>query len=208
MKKPIRYLLVLLVILLPFTAAQASTPGTWSATGSIAIPRARHTATLLSDGRVLVTGGLDAGGTTATSEIYDVSSGTWSFTGSMLLARSRHTATLLTNGKVLVVGGRLTNQGPTLATAELYDPNTGTWSPTGSMANPRDNYVATLLSDGRVLVTGGVSGDDKGPIVTKSAEIYDPLTGSWTTIDHMASARYSHQATLLADGRVLVTGGF
>jgi len=124
----------------------------------------------------------------------------------MSTPRTRHTATLLLDGRVLVAGGR-SQAGESLAVTELYDPNTGTWSLTGSMATPRDWHTATRLPDGKVLVTGGVSATPRGPYILKSAEIYDPQTGAWSSTDKMANARFGHTATLLADGRVLVTGG-
>ena len=190
-----------------FTVAVASSQGTWSATGSMSTPRVLHTATLLSDGRVLVTGGLNDGRIpTATAELYDPSTGTWNVTSPMLAARSRHTATLLSSGRVLVVGGR-DQSGASIATAELYDPQSGVWSSTGSMATARSYQSATLISDGRVLVTGGGHGFDAGALVEKSAEIYDPNIGTWHFTDHMANARFGHTATLLPDGRVLIIGG-
>ena len=190
--------------------ALAATPGAWSPTGALVVARSRHTATLLPDGRVLVAGGqtVDLGNitTTATAEFYEPVTGTWSPTGSMTTPRSRHTATLLLDGKVLVAGGR--NNNLATATAELFDPSTGTWTPTGMMNIPRDFHSATLLADGRVLVTGGIStGDGKDNAVEKTAEIYDPATGVWSSVDHMAQARWGHSATALLDGTVLVAGG-
>ena len=92
-------LLPVTLALLPvfsFRAARASSSSTWSPTGNMTIARALHTATLLLDGRVLVTGGLTAGGgATATCELYDAFSGSWTFTASMLTPRSRHTASLM-----------------------------------------------------------------------------------------------------------------
>ena len=211
MKRGRLVLLPLIVLTLlprsPFSAAQASSQGTWSATGSMSTPRVLHTATLLSDGRVLVAGGLNSGSRpTATAELYDPSIGTWGATAPMASARSRQTATLLPDGRVLVVGGRDLS-GASVATAEVYDPGTGTWSSTASMITARSYHTATLLPDGRVLVAGGIHGRDTGRFVEKRAEIYDPNSGGWTNTDQMADARYGHTAVLLSDGRVLVSGG-
>src|SRR2546421_55466 len=86
----------------------AAAPGTWSATGSLATPRDGHTATLLSNGKVLVAGGGTSTSFLASAELYDPVTGTWSATGSMATPRFRQTATLLSNGKVLVAGGENT----------------------------------------------------------------------------------------------------
>src|SRR5438552_3280690 len=90
---------------LPWKPVHATTPGTWFTTGSMTVPRALHTATLLPNGRVLVAGGLSGSPALANAELYDPSTGTWDATGSMAVLRGNHTATLLANGKVLVVGG-------------------------------------------------------------------------------------------------------
>ncbi|MFG5777349.1 kelch repeat-containing protein [Comamonas sp. J-3] len=74
------------------------------AAASMAGARDSHTATLLADGRVLVTGG-DNNGALATSELYDPASNSWSAGGNLKTARIAHTATLLSDGKVLVTGG-------------------------------------------------------------------------------------------------------
>ena len=81
------------------------TTGMWSATHGLTTARFGHTATLLRNGEVLVTGGLGSGGDLASAELYGSFLGTWTATGSLLTARQQHTATLLFNGEVLVVGG-------------------------------------------------------------------------------------------------------
>jgi len=125
----------------------------------------------------------------------------WSATGSLVTGRQFHTATLLANGKVLVVGGDFST-----GTAEVYDPATGQWSATGSISKPRDSHIAVRLANGKVLVAGGFSGANySSPEV--SAEIYDPDSGAWSAAGSLRVARASHAGTLLADGRVLVTGG-
>jgi hypothetical protein len=193
-----------------FASAELYDPrtGTFTPTGSMTTGRNLHTATLLLDGRVLVTGGNDASGhSLASAELYDPKTGTFSPTGSMATARGFHTATRLADGRVLIAGGDSAGwaAGVRLATAELYDPKTGTFSPTGSMTESRGSHVATLLPDGRVLITGGVQGN--GSTSLASAELYDPKTGKFSPTGSMADARTWHAATLLADGRVLVTGG-
>lgn len=209
-----RYLLILMSLFIVLSmlytitdSVQALPSGTWTPTGTMTVQRLLHTATLLPDGRVLVAGGvISAGGRiTAAAELYDPALGTWTATADMTTPRSQHMATLLSDGNVLVTGGSF--RGASLSTAEIFHPATGTWTSTGSMSFARNNHVATLLLDGRVLVTGGV-GSNSGLPVENSAEVYDPQTGRWSTIDHMANARYNHQSTLLPDGRVLVTGGF
>src|SRR5438034_1166083 len=114
----------------------------WVPTGSLVTARARHTATLLPNGKVLVAGGSN-GPALSSAELYDPASGTWTATGSLGTARERPTATLLPSGKVLVAGGD--DIGRTgLSSAELYDPASGTWTATGSLGTVRFRHTATL----------------------------------------------------------------
>jgi WD40 repeat protein len=187
--------LLAFLLVIPTPVAHADPLGTWSLTGSMNVNRENHTATLLPNGNVLVTGGSGAG---TSAELYDPSSGIWTLTGSMNVARQAHTATLQPNGQVLVTGG---SSPTTLASAELYDPSSGTWSLTGTMNNARVGHTATLLPNGQVLVAGGyLSG-------TSSAELYDPSSGTWTLTGTMNVGRYYDTATLLPNSQVLVAGG-
>ena len=66
--------------------------GTWTPTASLATQRREHSATLLSDGKVLVVGGYTGTTVLATSELYDSVSGMWTPTAFLLAtARREHT---------------------------------------------------------------------------------------------------------------------
>ena len=194
-------------------------PSFWIAPGghpsNMFTRRMEHTATLLNNGLVLVAGGRVAtvdgiiGDATATAEVYNPANGTWANTGSMARARLNHTATLLPNGKVLVVGG-FNGSDNQLTAAEVYNPDTGTWSSAGNTRLSRERHTATLLQQNGggvslVLVAGGRTGISTASL--REAELYNPNTNAWVDTGSMASAREKHTATLLPDGRVLVTGG-
>src|ERR1039458_10072436 len=182
--------------------------GTWTATGSLHNGRERHTATLLTNGKVLVTGGYNGGGSLFNSaELYDPATGSWTVTGSLNTARENPTATLLPNGEVLVAGGD--NFTFYLTDAELYNPTNGTWTVTGSMASVHGAGTATLLPNGQVLVAGGTYGGIffESPVTTPSAELYNPINGTWMSAAPMIDPRWNHIAVLLSNGQVLVAGG-
>jgi N-acetylneuraminic acid mutarotase len=187
--------------------------GLWSTAASLATGREEHTATLLSNGKVLVAGGTDGRGKVlASAELYDPVRDRWTSAGAMAATRIGHTATLLASGKVLVAGGLvLPFPAPSLASTELYDPATNTWSPAAPMIESRTRHTATLLQDGRVLVVGGltVTLQDGGlfPSQLTSAEIYDPNSDRWSMTAPTDQHRLGHTATRLPDGRVIVAGG-
>jgi len=191
----------------------SSAPGLWSNAARLSTGREEHTATLLRNGAVLVTGGTDGRGKAlASAEVYNPVTNRWTPAGSMATARLDHTATLLPSGKVLGAGGLDASfPSSTLASAELYDPTTNAWSPAAPMIGARARQTATLLSDGRVLVVGGLSVALREggiwPSQSTGAEIYDPKANRWIATAPMALYRLDQTATLLSDGRVLVAGG-
>ena len=188
------------------TAAELS-PGSFSATGWMADSRFGHAATLLDDGRVLISGGWfdpDAA-PWRRSELYDPTSGTFSRTaGDLTIARAAHTSTALSDGRVILTGGTEWSQDYFVAnnTVEIFDPVSSAFSPSSPMGHPRLAHTATVLVTGNILITGGCNP------VTGTAELYDPSTSSFTQTGSMASWRCYHTGTLLNDGRVLIVGGW
>jgi N-acetylneuraminic acid mutarotase len=188
--------------------------GKWSLTGNLSETRVGHTATLLQEGKVLVAGGCgdeECFSILGSAELYDPNTETWSITGSPNTSRDTCTLTMLPSGNVLLTGGDGQSVPSTLNTAELYNPATGRWSYTGGFLNRRGGETVTLLSSGQVLVVGGYLYDSFNPPhveVFNSAELYDPATGKWNTTASLNTARSSHTATLLSDGKVLIVGGY
>ena len=180
-------------------------------TGSLNTARASHTSTVLNNGMVLIAGGYN-GNVLASAELYNPATGTFTPTGSLNTARLYHTATLLNNGMVLIVGGYAEN-GNILASAELYNPATGTFTPTGSLNTARELHTATMINgtmiNGMVLIAGGQGSAS----ALASAELYNPMSGTFAPTGSLNTARVYHTATLLNsgtvnNGTVLIAGGY
>ena len=174
----------------------------WASTGRMSAARRDHTATVLSDGRVLVSGGQNTAAL-ASAEVFTPASGTWRAAGTMAAPRYSHAAARLPNDTVLISGGYNSTSGY-LAGAELYNPVSNTWSATGAMLTPRYLHTMTPLNNGRVLITGGYN-TTNGYLA--AAELYNPATGTWSTTAPLSTLRGYHTATLLNNGKVLVVGG-
>jgi hypothetical protein len=193
----------------PYTTAELFdvSSGTFQSVGSMSIGRSGHTATLLKNGRVLIVGGWTGRyGRLGSAEIYDPAAGAFTPAADMVIERAGNTATLLPDGRVLVAGG-VDRQENAIACAEIYDPATGKFVQTGSMAEPRGAHTATVLKDGRVLIVGGGSGHYPSQNIYRSAELFDPGTGKFTSAGQLIVGRHKHAAVLLRSGKVLVVGG-
>jgi hypothetical protein len=189
--------------------------GTLSATGPLNEARTGHTATLLQDGSVLVVAGynIDSGVLTST-EIYDPHTGTFRTSARIPGdGRKDHTATLLPDGNVLVVGGHseITDHWPEhFQQSVIFDVVAESFLYTGDMVVPRGAHAAAMLQSSSpdciapVLIAGGHLGWKWD---TDSVELYDPALGMFYETQGMVKHRGWPAITVLADGRVLVTGG-
>ncbi len=182
-------------------------------------------------GKALITGGCDSiYNSISGCRIFNPATDTWAAATSMAVNRWCHgqstlPASLATHGgKVFVTGGAQSSifLGNTATNnTEMYTPSTNTWATKAFMATARFDHAQVVLPDGRVMVIGGRNGtgfdvvwgvDDADLIYAGTSlnlcEIYDPASNTWTSTGRMALTRFGHQAVVLADGRVLVVGGY
>jgi len=176
----------------------------WSDGPPITTARYAHTATRLTSGYVLIAGGLqqnhEAGSQIASAQVYDLNclgpgNPCWRAEIPLNRGRYHHAATLLPSGRLLLAGGTVSWTGGPVGDAEIYDGSAfATFCNAPGFTSGMMN--GTLLPDGRVFLASG-----------NEALHYQERT--YTTVDAapLAERRSSHQATLLADGRVLITGG-
>jgi alpha-tubulin suppressor-like RCC1 family protein len=184
------------------TSGGAGFSGTFVRTGSMSVDRQDAQVALLTDGRVLVSGGYSYVGATAleSAEIFDLA-GHFVPTGNLGSAYWGGTATLLPDGTVFVKGGWGTAGAPFSGANKLFFPLSGTFSDliSGTIGG-RTGHSATLLASGLLLLAGG-------EFDTNGAELYDPASRASAPTGGMVAVRYSHSATLLPSGRVLIVGG-
>ncbi|MDQ6615231.1 MAG: hypothetical protein M3083_10900 [Actinomycetota bacterium] len=192
--------------------------GQWSSTRSMADSRFEATATVLSDGRVLIVGGLGGPGTPSptgvqfgplrSAEIFDPAVGAFTGAGSMAEGRALQVAARLANGQVLVAGGLGGPGGTvTLSSVERFEPTTGAWSEVAPMSQGRTGASAAALKNGMVLVTGGETVDQGARHSLAAAQVFDPAKDVWNPAGSMSCPRSGAGTALLADGSVLVVAG-
>ncbi|GAB3141283.1 hypothetical protein GCM10027258_23620 [Amycolatopsis stemonae] len=187
------------------------TADSWTAGAALGTARRRHTTTRLDDGRLLTAGGRGTDAVLATAEVADPAASAWRPAAALGVGRHGHSATKLLGGRVLVAGGSGVRPGQddgALTACEAFDPGTGTWAPLPPMTDARTDHQAVLLQNGDVLVVGGAVPRGNGRSGQLAyCEVFDRTREDWVVTGSLAQARTGHQATLLPDGTVLVTGG-
>jgi hypothetical protein len=175
--------------------------GTLTPGGNLSMPRAGHTATLLKNGDVLITGGGNERGNLNSAELYRAATRDFIPISPMRVPRERHAATLLPDGRVLITGGTIVQPSDE---AEIYDPTSRAFLAGPRLHARRAAHSATPLKDGRVLLAGGAASLETA---LRSVEIYDPASNTFSEAGPLLASRYKHAAVRLEDDRVLLLGG-
>jgi hypothetical protein len=187
--------------------------GTWSATGSMSVARVAGGFWHLADDTVLVAGGSSLfGPSLASAEIYDPNTGVWTLTGSLNTSRGFF-GFALSGTTPVAVGGCTGSTGATILTStETYNTGTGLWTVKSACTVPgtfNDGFNnCVTLNDATILLASGRTvnfgiGDETG-----NCAVYDVGSDTWTTVGSLNQKRDEGQLWKLADGTVLMGGGF
>ena len=190
-----RFVFTFIFALVPFSGFAQSA----FQVGSLSQPTAQHTATLLSDGRVLVVA------RDGRTELFDPASSQWALGNAMASGSVKHSATLLSNGSLMVAGG--TTGADRLARVEVFLPVSNSWTVVTPLLEGRAGHTGTLLANGKVLVVGGSTYAPPAPVALSSTELYDSVTNQWMPASPMPLALYGHTANRVANGDVIALGG-
>jgi len=184
-------------------ACISSAPIAWAMHKSIPTAKAAAMGVGLLDGRFLQVGGHTS---TATAEchIFDPATENWTAKAALTGARYRACIARLLDGTVFVTCGE--SDSAYFSSSYLYSPTANTWTAKASHPSAaKAGAACCTLADGRVLVVGGTT---NGTANTSECHIWDPTTNVWTAkAAHPEAKRYA-LAVLLANGNVLVTGGY
>lgn len=208
----------------PSATGPTSVGDSWTAAGSLepreqAFPgRLQVRLATIRDGSVLMAGSDnictpgEAWSESVLSDVWDPDAQRWEPAGDLPRPRDRFVVVSLPDGSALAVGGTTDDEeAPQSFLSTLrFDPGTSRWERSGDLTVARSYPSGSALRNGRVLIAGGyfVDGGAGAERMHGSAEIFDPEPGTWSRTGALIEPRAGASAVTLADGRVLIVGGF
>ncbi len=182
---------------------------TWTLTGSMNEPRYRFPMITLSDGHIMVAGGLTdmVTSTTAGVEIYDTQTGVWTQMAPMSTPRENLPLDLLSDGKVFICGGANANTGTYLSSTEIYDPSTNTYQELSDMqTGVFGPFIFYDTIHKQILLQGGSYNGLPGtypPLL----QIYDFASDNWSYGPNTATSHDGGFNVEMPDQSIVVVGG-
>jgi hypothetical protein len=175
---------------------------------------------LLRDGRIFYAGGQWGGNYGAHPSVWNISSGAVTEVQGLTAPdmRNQSASVLLPpaqNQRVMIMGGggpeHHDHGGAIAGTNEVclvdFTAATPTYHPVAAMHHTRMHLCATLLPDRTVLVNGGSALEENAAVAAFEAEIFNPVTGTWTPGAVARVPRLYHSvALLMPDGKVITAG--
>lgn len=185
----------------------------WSAVGDLREYHLRSVLEATPSGEIICIGS----SATVVAEHYDRRAERWMASAPLSLGGPRRGqgrgALLRGTGQIVLTGGIAYAYVPVpQAIAACYDPATQAWTALPPMTTARTAHTVSWLGDDRILVAGGTGGRSSSPAMLNAtldtAEIYAPRTNDWTPAAVLRDPRRGHEAVELANGGVLVVGGY
>ncbi len=163
-------------------------------TGPMKETRSLHSAVLLPDGRVLISGGVSQSQLRSSAEVYDPATRSFGPLLAMKKQRYHHNSILLPNGKVLIVGGINGNNPP-----EIFDPATNSFE---WLEGDWTGLPARFVPSAGGGIFGCSSSGASGTMLVPSGSVMEKV---W--LNKIQCSVEHHSMTGLLDGTILIAGG-
>ena len=175
--------------------------GNWTHVSEIPTPNALAAACVF-DGKIYVMGDFSG---RSTVQQYDPATNTWTPKRPMPTGRGALSASAV-GARIYAIGGTVGAPDYVgLSTVEVYYPATDSWATRNPMPTPRWGLTTSVV-DGKIYAIGGENNLDEPVPGPSTVEVYDPLTGFWSTAPDMPTKRRAHRSCVV-DGKIYVMGG-
>ena len=179
---------------------------------SLVSPGLMYSLVRLTDGRALAVGLGSQDGSFGNANLFDPQTSSWTALTSAPRDRALSNLVLLKDGRVLVVAGldfSGSSSPDVFREVDIFDPTTQEWHKAAPMnqafLETDSGPLVITLEDGRVLALGEREGDFGGSVA--HAEVYDPTSNTWSTLDGLDELYSASGGARLLDGTILVLGG-
>jgi hypothetical protein len=201
--KKIFYIITTLCLCIFILSGCTKTVGHFEKTGALNQPRRWHTATLLPDGNILITGGVWRFKTLTSVELYLTKEGKFIDAGNLKIDRDLHTATLLPNGDVLIMGGSSVKED----ILRMVERQKKEKMERLTLRNSETGEKMTLSTYHKKYHDDLYKSEPEGDSVTQDVELYNPKTRTSKIVGHLKQKyKVGSTAILMPNGKIFIYG--